>query len=89
MFDPKCLKFAEEFLPGGVSDRIKRALAQAIQDAIEEYCVGEAVNLKASLETQQRQTKVEVYSDPSCTFHYCPHPEICAPAIGGCICKRN
>jgi len=28
----------------------------------------------------------EVYAHPECTFHYCPHPEICKQVPSGCTC---
>jgi hypothetical protein len=37
-FDPKCQELAEHFLPSGVSERLVKDLAQAIQDAVEDHC---------------------------------------------------
>jgi hypothetical protein len=41
MFDPKSYELAEYFLPGATTERLKTALAQAIQDAIENWVAGE------------------------------------------------
>ena len=49
-YDPKCYDLAEHFLPNSAPERLKHGLAQAIQDAVEDYCVGEAVNLRAALQ---------------------------------------
>lgn len=46
-FDEKCYELAEHFLPSMASERLKAALAQTVQDAVEDYMVGEAVNLQS------------------------------------------
>lgn len=37
-FDPKCLELAEHFLPSQATQSVKNELAQAIQDAVEDFC---------------------------------------------------
>ena len=44
-FDPACLTLAEHFLPSAASDGLKWELAQAIQNAVEEFCEMEADGL--------------------------------------------
>ncbi len=83
MFDPKCLELAEYFLPAGISERAKAGMAQAIQDAVEDYAVGEVVNLTHALQ----QPRVEVYSRPECVFQYCSNPEFCKSG-GKCYAPR-
>lgn len=45
LFDPMCFGLAEYFLPGGARDEVKRELALAIQNAVEEFCEMEAAGL--------------------------------------------
>lgn len=45
MHDPKCRELSEHFLPTMASERLKRELAQHIQDEIESWMQYEAVNL--------------------------------------------
>lgn len=39
LFDPKCLELAEHFLPAVATQQVKNELAQAIQDAVEDFCL--------------------------------------------------
>ncbi len=39
-FDSKCLDLAEHFLPTEATQSVKNELAQAIQDAVEDFCCG-------------------------------------------------
>lgn len=50
MHDPKCRELAEYFLPSDVSERLKAELAQAVQDAVENWIAEEAARLKVELE---------------------------------------
>jgi hypothetical protein len=47
--DPKCRELAEYFLPSEASERLKAQLAQAIQDAVEEWALAEKAELEAAL----------------------------------------
>lgn len=47
-YDPACLTLAEYFL-GGVSDRLKAELAQAIQDTVEDWIEAERDRLRVAI----------------------------------------
>jgi hypothetical protein len=83
-YDPKCYELAEHFLPSQASQRLKSELAQAIQDAVEDYSVGESVNLTVALS----KGASHIYAGAGCVFNYCPHPEICKQEPTGCIQTR-
>lgn len=54
-FDPRCFDLAEVFLPTEASDRLKNELAQAIQDAVEDWLESERGRLIKLLEERIRQ----------------------------------
>lgn len=48
-YDPECLRLARHFLPESASDRLKTALAQHIQDEVENWLSAEAKRLAAEI----------------------------------------
>jgi hypothetical protein len=52
-YDPKCYELAEHFLPSMAREPVKVALAQVIQDAVEDHLGTEAMRLALALETKQ------------------------------------
>lgn len=48
-FDPACFNLACHFLPTSANDRLKLALAQAIQNAVEDWIECEKSALEAKL----------------------------------------
>lgn len=54
MFDTKCLELAEHFLPDQASPRLKTALAQHIQDEVEDWLETEANEIAATLPKSMR-----------------------------------
>lgn len=53
-FDSKCYELAEHFLPSTASERLKNELAQAIQDAVEDYCELELMKLSSPVKLEGR-----------------------------------
>jgi vacuolar-type H+-ATPase subunit E/Vma4 len=49
-YDPQCWELAQHFLPDGATVRLKNELAQAIQDAIEDWLTEERDRLKGVLQ---------------------------------------
>ena len=49
MYDAKCYELAEHFLPSGISEDLKMALAQHIQDAVNEWTVDTALAIQEAL----------------------------------------
>ena len=47
--DPECRRLAEYFLPAGTNTRLASDLAQAIQDAVEDWLVAEADKLESEI----------------------------------------
>ncbi len=52
--DPKCYELAVYFLPSTASERLKIGMAEAIQDAVEEYLLTE---LAAKTERQKERKR--------------------------------
>jgi hypothetical protein len=50
-YDPECEKLARYFLPSNTSERLVREMAQAIQNAVEEYIAEEGGRLAKILES--------------------------------------
>lgn len=57
MFDAKCYGLAEYFLPADASEGMKDALAQAVQDAVEDWLSGTIVEQRAEIEQTIEQMR--------------------------------
>jgi len=54
-YDPACYELAAYFLPSNASARLKDGLAQAIQDAVEDWLTAERDRIAQAIEASGRR----------------------------------